>query len=198
MLTNHDQDRIGSVVANNRNKIKLAATILLTLPGQPYLYYGEEIGMLGTKPDPYIREPFLWTDNKNDTGTTSWLHSEFSTKQNVIPLEIQKNEPESIFNHYKSLIALRKKEPALSQMLAPNLLEVHLNDENLLSYERPHAEKSVLIIHNLSSGVKIITLPQEKEHFNQVLFSSYFSPDQILPEFEMPACSSIILSQIFS
>jgi alpha-amylase len=58
MLTNHDQDRIGSVVGNNKDKIKLAASIFLTLPGQPYIYYGEEIGMLGTKPDPYIREPF--------------------------------------------------------------------------------------------------------------------------------------------
>jgi alpha-amylase len=64
MLTNHDQDRIGSVVGNYIAKIKLAASILLTLPGQPYIYYGEEIGMLGTKPDPYIREPFLWSKTR--------------------------------------------------------------------------------------------------------------------------------------
>ena len=197
MLTNHDQERIGSVVGNNTDKIKLAASILLTLPGQPYVYYGEEIGMLGTKPDPYIREPFLWTDKEHDPDKTSWIQAEFSTNQTIKPLSEQKNDAQSIFNHYKSLIKLRKAEPAISQLIAPNILNIDLDDDNLMCYERPHADKSILVIHNLSRYYKIIHLPDEKKYFSNVLFASHFIPAPVSGNLEMPAYSSIVLSQIF-
>ncbi len=66
ILSNHDQNRIGSLLSGNVEKLKVAANLLLTLPGNPYLYYGEEIGMLGLKPDEFIREPFLWDVGTND------------------------------------------------------------------------------------------------------------------------------------
>ncbi len=65
-LTNHDQNRILSSVGNDMNKAKMAAALLFTLPGSPYIYYGEEIGMLGKKPDQLIREPYLWNTASND------------------------------------------------------------------------------------------------------------------------------------
>lgn len=198
MLTNHDQDRIGSVVGNNKDKIKLAAAILLTLPGQPYLYYGEEIGMLGTKPDPYIREPFLWTSEEEDPDKTNWIHSEFSTVKHIDPLDLQRMNPESIFNYYKSLIALRKSEPALGQIISPNLQSVNLNDDSLLCYARPHAEKNILVIHNLSKISRLVNLPEAKKHYNQVLFSSFPAFSDIVGEWTLPPYSSIILSPMLS
>jgi alpha-amylase len=42
-------------------RAKLAATLLLTLPGFPFLYYGEELGMMADKPDPRLRTPMHWT-----------------------------------------------------------------------------------------------------------------------------------------
>jgi glycosidase len=50
-LTNHDQNRVMDVLGGNIAKAKVAASLLLTIPGIPYLYYGEEIGMYGQKPD---------------------------------------------------------------------------------------------------------------------------------------------------
>ena len=50
-LTNHDQNRIASQVNGNAASLRLAATLLLTGPGVPFIYYGEELGMTGTKPD---------------------------------------------------------------------------------------------------------------------------------------------------
>ena len=198
MLTNHDQDRIGSVVGNNFDKIKLAGSILLTLPGQPYIYYGEEIGMLGTKPDPYIREPFIWTNNPEDPQKTNWIHAEFSTLQHIQSLEVQQNDERSIFNHYKRLIALRKTESALGQIVNPNLEKVNFHDDGLLSYHRPHSERSVLVIHNLTKTSKAIKIPQEKKHLNHVLFSSFDANTEVEDEWILPAYSSIILSQVFS
>ena len=176
MLTNHDQERIGSVVFNDQDKIKLAASILLTLPGQPYIYYGEEIGMLGTKPDPYIREPFLWSEEV--TGKASWINAQFTTLQTVKPLSEQQKDKLSVFQHYRRLIHLRKKEPALSQIFAPNLLPVNLQDDGILAFFRPHVDRSLIVVHNLSSEEKNITLPADKADFRHLIFTT--SPEQEL------------------
>ncbi len=194
MLTNHDQDRIGSVVGNNIDKIKLAASILLTLPGQPYLYYGEEIGMLGTKPDPYIREPFLWTETPDDQHSNRWIQSEFSTTQNVVALSRQKNHPASVYSHYKTLISLRKKFPALSQILHPNLGTIPLGDDEILIYLRPHAAGDILVIHNLSAKSKSVVLPEAQKAFTQTLYTTMYPVLQYQGELQLTAFSSIILS----
>ena len=65
-LKNHDQNRILSELGDDESMARVAASILFSLPGTPYVYYGEEIGMKGMKPDEFIREPFLWDEGKND------------------------------------------------------------------------------------------------------------------------------------
>lgn len=195
MLTNHDQDRIGSVVANNHDKIKLAASLLLTLPGQPYIYYGEEIGMLGTKPDPYIREPFLWSDLENDSNKTNWIHAEFSTLKTISPLSKQRVDADSVFNHYKKLIAVRKSTPALAQILNPNLEEIESLDDEIIAFVRTHETDPVLVVHNLNEHPKSIALPNSKRNFTNVLFSTCSKITEIGNTIELAPFSSIILSE---
>lgn len=193
MLTNHDQDRIGSVVSNNHEKMKLAACLLLTLPGQPYIYYGEEIGMLGTKPDPYIREPFLWSKREDDPDKTNWQQAEFSTLKTIQPLSVQRTDPDSIYNHYKKLIALRKSTLALSQIISPNLEEVESLDDEIIAYVRTHPTEPVLIIHNLSMDTKFIDLPESKKDFEKVLFTSPATTVDAEGKWELPALGSLFL-----
>jgi alpha-amylase len=194
MLTNHDQARIASVVKNDIRKVKLAASILLTLPGLPYLYYGEEIGMLGPKPDISIREPFLWSDDTDDTDMPLWQEAAFSTKDHVKPLSVQKNDPESIFCHYKNLISLRKSEPALAQILQPNIEHVRIDEDGILAYLRPHSEKPVLVIHNLTGITKTVNLSEAGPQFNQALF---LTPDALLigsAILQIPEYGSLVLT----
>jgi len=195
MLTNHDQDRIGSVVANHHEKIKLAACLLLTLPGQPYIYYGEEIGMLGTKPDPYIREPFLWSDADHDPKMTNWLHAEFSTLKTILPFSKQKDDPDSIFSHYKNLIAVRKSTPALAQILYPNLEGIESLDNEIIAYVRTHETEPVMVIHNLNENPKSIALPDSKEDFRHVLFSTSTNAIEATGNIELSPFCTIILSK---
>jgi alpha-amylase len=195
MLTNHDQDRIGSVVNHRMDKIKLAAALLLTLPGQPYIYYGEEIGMLGTKPDPYIREPFLWTDCDDDPDKTSWQTAEFTTLKTVSPLSIQVEKDDSIYNHYKKLIFLKKNTPALAQIIHPNLEEVESLDNEIIAYVRTHSSDPILIIHNLSAESKSIELPESKKNFTQILWSTNDSTSEVTSQILLnPFCSIILAS----
>lgn len=150
MLTNHDQTRIGSMLKGNSNHLKVAANLLLTLPGQPYIYYGEEIGMLGKKPDEFIREPFLWDYREKDRQRARWMNPKYSKSKTVVPLAGQINDTDSLFNHYKRLIHFRKSHPILASIHGyieplPN------NDARIVAFRRKQADQEVWVLHNLSN-----------------------------------------------
>lgn len=168
---NHDQLRIGTAVNGDLNKMKMAAALLLTLPGEPYLYYGEEIGMLGNKPDENIREPFLWKAKNEDKMRTSWMKPAFSTDEKVKNLEAQKADPGSLFNYYKKLLQLRHNHQALAQVSPANLMASDIRETDILSFVRPHASGGLLVIHNTGDSEKIITLPAAFKS-GKLIFSS--------------------------
>ncbi|MGE5378569.1 MAG: alpha-amylase family glycosyl hydrolase, partial [Bacteroidota bacterium] len=82
-LTNHDQNRVMSQVVGDVDKARVAAGLLLTAPGVPFIYYGEEIGMSGSKPDEQIRTPMQWTAGTGAgfTSGTPWepVNSDYSS-----------------------------------------------------------------------------------------------------------------------
>ncbi|MGB8984891.1 MAG: alpha-amylase family glycosyl hydrolase [Anaerolineales bacterium] len=112
-LTNHDQDRVMSTLNDDIEAAKSAATLLLTSPGVPFLYYGEEIGMLGRKPDEDIRRPLQWSEQSNAGFTTGtpWRMpaSDFMSKN----IESQSADPNSLLSLYRTLIQLRNNHAAL-------------------------------------------------------------------------------------
>ncbi|MDZ7604525.1 MAG: alpha-amylase family glycosyl hydrolase [Cyclobacteriaceae bacterium] len=190
-LSNHDQNRIMSALDGDMAKAKLAASILLTLPGTPYLYYGEEIGMLGRKPDPNIREPFLWAESLADSLRPKWIKPEFTHDSSVTPLSIQMADEESLFNHYKTLIHLRNYSKALT---FGDLQEAGYGNSSAISYYRNHGEERLLVIHNLTNTPISIQLRDEDTDFTSVIYSN--NPDGDRPEngsVDIVANSTIIL-----
>jgi alpha-amylase len=145
-LTNHDQNRVMDVLGRDEDKARLAATTLFTLPGVPFVYYGEEIGMVGSKPDEKIRTPMQWTAGPQAgfTAGTPWQPlNEGHEERNV---EVQAADPTSLLNHYRALIALRQAHPALSS------LEFHVFDsagQTVLAYLRTAGEEAILVVLNL-------------------------------------------------
>ncbi len=149
MLTNHDQERIGSVLKGDIDKLKVAANLLLTLPGNPFLYYGEELGMLGKKPDENIREAFLWDIRSKDRHRTQWRKPRFNTDSRVTPLALQSENPDSLYHHYRTMIRLRKENEALWQVSPPNLRPASVVQEGVFAFIRPHVSGDLLVIQNL-------------------------------------------------
>ena len=150
-LTNHDQDRSFNRFGLNIRKAKLAASILLTLPGVPYLYYGEEIGMTGQKPDENIRKPMQWA-NETQAGFSSgqaWQapNSNYANYNVADQLE----DENSLLNHYKKMIGLRN---ATQQLRSGEITLVNSSASSVFSFLRKSNEESTayLVVHNLATA----------------------------------------------
>ncbi|MEL7645047.1 MAG: alpha-amylase family glycosyl hydrolase [Anaerolineaceae bacterium] len=111
-LSNHDQQRVMSYFGKE-SKARVAAFIYLTGPGTPFVYYGEEIGMTGSKPDENLRTPMQWSGEPN-AGFTSGIPWEAVNKGwEETNVETEAANPASILNWYRGLIQLRNQHPAL-------------------------------------------------------------------------------------
>jgi len=168
-LTNHDQNRILTEFKGNADLAKVAAAILLSLPGTPFIYYGEEIGMLGMKPDEYIREPFLWNLPGKDPGQTSWIEPKYTKPETVPPLELQRKIRRGMFQHYQELIMLRNNSDALT---LGDIKFVDLENDAIVAYERFFKNERILVLHNISEEEQIIDIPRDYLGFNKLIFSS--------------------------
>jgi len=113
-LTNHDQDRALSQLAGNVDKAKVAAALLLTSPGVPFIYYGEEIGMVGLGADEARRTPMQWSAQAHAGFTTGqpWepVNPDYLNGRNVAD---EGANPNSLLATYRSLIQARNQHAAL-------------------------------------------------------------------------------------
>lgn len=148
-LTNHDQNRVVSQLAGDVERAKLAAVIYLTGPGVPFVYYGEEIGMLGRKPDEDIRTPLQWTAETNAGFTTGtpWRqpYSDYITKN----VAAESADPNSILSLYRQLIRLRNQHAALR---VGEYVEVKTNNPEVFAMLRVSAAEAALIVVNLGKA----------------------------------------------
>lgn len=158
-LSNHDEDRTLSRLGGNTERAKIAAAILLTISGSPYLYYGEEIGMLGMKGngDENVREPYLWAQVSSDNYRTTWRKPTFSTDITVKPLEQQKKDLTSIFRVYEKFIKLRNTYPSLAygNMSLPSNFDIY--EKNFMVFYREFQGEKLMIIHNVSPNIATFT-----------------------------------------
>lgn len=120
--SNHDTNRVMSEVEGDLERAKAVAVWLLTAPGTPMIYYGEEIGMLGTKGtgprvyDEYRREPMDWYAAETGNAMTDWFKpgDRYNAPQDGISVEEQQDDAGSLLNHYRALGLLRNELPALN------------------------------------------------------------------------------------
>lgn len=146
-LSNHDQNRILTQLGGDIPAAKLAATLLLTSPGVPFVYYGEEIGMTGAKPDERIRTPMRWDAQAAGAGfstATPWQPlSDDPVTTNVAG---ESADPSSVLSTYRSLIALRAAHPALAH---GDWAAVDASNRNVDAYLRQADGETVLVVANL-------------------------------------------------
>jgi glycosidase len=150
-LTNHDQNRVMDELSHDPDtlagtgKAKLAATTLLTLPGVPFVYYGEEIGMTGSKPDELIRTPMQWTSDAHAGFTTGTPWEPVNLGHEEKNVAVQSADPDSLLNHYRTLIALRNNHQALT---AGQFLSLQSDASKVYAFLRHAPNDRILVVVN--------------------------------------------------
>src|SRR5262249_4154728 len=146
-LTNHDMHRVATNLKDDQGKLRTAAAILLTLPGAPFLYYGEEIG-LDNGPgnaDEEKRTPMPWDASKGGGFTTGAPWHDFAPGRDTTNVAAQANAPRSLLTHYRRLIRARHASRALRR----GRVDVLAGEGPLLAYTLTEGDDRVLVAHNL-------------------------------------------------
>lgn len=151
-LTNHDQDRVMSVLGGSMDKAKNAAFILLTSPGTPYIYYGEEIGMQGRKPDENIRRPMQWSSDPFGGFSTVTPWEDLDPAYTEINVQSQFGAQNSLLSAYRNLIGIRMSHPALS---AGEYIPVDSTSNGVYAYIRRKGDETMLLVVNLTKNLII-------------------------------------------
>jgi alpha-amylase len=145
-LSNHDQNRVMYQLGGNLDKAKNAAMVLLTVPGVPFLYYGEEIGMTGFKPDERIRTPMQWTTDEKAGFTTGYPWQRLSLSYADHTVADETADPNSLLSFYRTLIQLRNQHAALR---VGSFTLVNSSSLKVLAFVRQSQAETVLVIINL-------------------------------------------------
>lgn len=194
-LSNHDDNRVMTVLGGNISHAKMAAAILLTLPGNPFIYYGEEIGMKGAKPDEYIREPMIWyADPSGGEGQPTWERSRHNAEAGAVSVEAQLQDEQSLLSHYRKLIAWRNEELALRDGAIAEYTLAEGNSK-LSLYVRAMTNERVLVVHNLSSEPQSAELQSSDVYgsFDELLYATSDEAKLDGGSLSMPAYSTVIL-----
>lgn len=155
-LSNHDVGRIAGFVSKDEAKTKLAGAMNLFMSGSAFIYYGEEIGMVGSGNDPSKRAPMYWNAVR-DNGTTNpppdcTLPDEYPFGS----LEEQVTDDGSIYNYYRQAIAIRNAIPAISH--GQTTAETQLNTGCVSAFRKTSDLGTCVVLMNISEEAASVDL----------------------------------------
>lgn len=148
-LRNHDMARTMVAFGGDPEKAKSAATIILTAPGTPFIYYGEEIGMAGDKPDEMIRTPMQWDSSSGAGFTTGTPWEAINPDYTSINVAAQAGDTTSLLAHYRAVIALRNQYSALR---TGEYYSVETGNRRVYAVLRVDGDQAILILINLANS----------------------------------------------
>ena len=148
-LSNHDVGRIAGFVGRDAAKIKLAGAMNLFMSGSAFIYYGEEIGMVGSGNDPSKRAPMYWNPERNNGTTNPPPECEIPESYPYGSLAEQVNDDNSIYNYYRQAIAIRQALPVISH--GHITAEAQLNIGCVSAQRKTWGEESCIILMNIDT-----------------------------------------------
>ncbi|OLP20464.1 maltose alpha-D-glucosyltransferase [Leptolyngbya sp. 'hensonii'] len=157
--------RLAPLLGNDRRQIELLNSLLLSLPGTPVLYYGDEIGMgdnvyIGDRNG--VRTPMQWSADRNAGFSRANPHRlylpllvESEYHYEAVNVEAQRANPNSLWHAMRRLIATRKRFQALGK---GSFEFLHPDNRKVLAFTRTYGEEHILVVANLSRFVQMVDL----------------------------------------
>jgi maltose alpha-D-glucosyltransferase/alpha-amylase len=167
---NHDFNRVCTEGRTTPDELKVAMTFFLTMPGVPFIYYGDEIGLKQNPNAPSTdgsgfragcRIPMLWDGSANGGFSTAPIEKIYIPQDpdpNRMTVEKEENDPASLLNYVRTLLQLRKEVKALGADGAWRLVS-SLDQPYPMVYERTLGDERCYVVLNPSGKQVTVTLP---------------------------------------
>ena len=155
-LSNHDMGRIFGFASGEEHKIKLSGAMNVLMSGSCFIYYGEEIAMPGSGNDPSKRAPMYWNQLRTDGTTTPYKECVLPAEYPYGSLEDQTNDPGSIYNYYREVIAIRNALPVISHGVTTE--EVALNVGCISAQRKTWNDQECIILMNINTEAAQVDL----------------------------------------
>jgi glycosidase len=158
-VSNHDSfagDRLWNQVQGNLAQYKMAAASYLLLPGTPFIYYGEEIGMASSNAlsgDAALRTPMSWTADAKGFSTATPFRALLANvnSQNVTQ---QQSDSNSLYQHYKQLLALRNTQLALRS----GTYEAAWALQKTMGFQRVAGAEKIMVVLNFDTQANALNV----------------------------------------
>ncbi|MEQ8822519.1 MAG: alpha-amylase family glycosyl hydrolase [Sumerlaeia bacterium] len=176
-LSNHDMMRVMEQLDRHPGKMRAAAAMLLTAPGVPFVYYGEEVGISGH--DGKGRSPMQWSTGEHAGFSTVEPYRPLEDEWQRFSVEAQESDRESVLAGFRELIHFRNDEPPLR---AGDYAALQVNPPTLTHYVIPKKNDPAVFGYSvLNDGVEFVFDPAlyesiTKEGSNE---QGAFSPEAI-------------------
>lgn len=196
-ISNHDTARSSGFLTRDTTREKTAAMLYLMTPGNPFIYYGEEIAMSGSETDPDKRTGMVWSLS-DDTGYVPKIPGASNTeKPDEGVEEAQKNE-NSLLNFYKKLIRLKLQNPEIARGTYKHI-ELDASKPNIGAYTSEYNGSKVMVIYNVAEETAQVNVPQSTFSYSEVrgyAVGDTTVTDKVAFEGEtltLPPCSVVVL-----
>ncbi len=157
--------RLAPLLDNDRRRIELMNGMLMSLPGTPIIYYGDEIGMgdniyLGDRNG--VRTPMQWSGSWNGGFSTADPERLYSPPilnpvygYQAVNVLSQRRTEHSLFSWMKHIIRIRRSSPVFG---AGSIEFLYPENHRVLAYIRQLGRETVLVVNNLSSAAQAVEL----------------------------------------
>ena len=169
-IANHDTDRAAGFLPVSYGQAQVAANLSILMPGSSFVYYGEEIGMKGSRgganTDANRRLAMLWGDGDTVRDPQG---ADYSSEQTNGTVADQLPNGDSLYNHYKKLIQVRKACPEIA---LGDFTPLVIADSYVGGFLSTYESSSVAVFHNTSTETVQIDLSQFPELSAMNLFAA--------------------------
>jgi maltose alpha-D-glucosyltransferase/alpha-amylase len=157
--------RLAPLVDHDRRRIELLYSLLLSLPGSPVIYYGDEIGMgdniyLGDRNG--VRTPMQWSDDRNagfSSADPSRLYQPVLADPldhyQAVNVEAQLRSPASLLHWMRHQLRMRRSHAVFSR---GDIHFLKVSNRSVVAFQRSHRSTTALLVHNLSATVQPVHL----------------------------------------